>query len=203
MYKKAMTIILIGIMASSIMLTGCSDTASTGNSVGGAPMSGNGASQGGQIAAANKLVGKVTDILGNELTMQVGVLSENFPGAGAGTGGEGAEGERPERPEGGEGGNERPESGPPVEDGSRRAGGETPAEDGSRRAGGGAGEGGEAVDFSEMVELTEEIKIINVPVGTKVMQFANEMTFSQIQKDMYITVDLGENEEISAINILG
>ncbi len=72
-------------------------------------------------------------------------------------------------------------------------------------AGGGMAGGGMTsdTDFSEMIELTDETMTLNIPVGTPVTQFGTEMTFSSITADMYVTISMDENDNITAVNILG
>jgi len=171
-----------------------------------------------------QIVGQVVEVFGNEITLQVGIMDSEFAnkntertmnpeGAKNASGGQGqAEGDNPksggtmsadgEMPAGGN----RPTDGERPEGGTMPSGGERP-EGGSMPAEGANGASGQqgmaAMDFSEMIELTEEIESFNIPVGTKVQQFGSEMTFSQITEDMYITITTDENDTVLAVNILG
>ncbi len=160
---------------------------------------GAGDEEGGQ--RGEQVVGQVIEAFGNEITIQVGSM------AGGGMGGQGempegaGGGERPTNTEG-EGGGERPEGA--TGEGERPEGMERPdGEGGTGMADGGMGGLSEESDYSEIIELTDETVTLNVPVGTPVMQFGTEMTFSQITADMYITISMDAEENITSINILG
>ena len=134
-----------------------------------------------------EVVGQVTEVLGNEIVIQVGTINR-------GEGGDGQSGERPINPEGGGGqsGGGRPSN---PEGGGQNAGGARP----NMPEGGGMS----TQDFSEIIELSEETKTFMIPVGTAVSQFGTEMTFSQIQEEMYITIGLDQDGAVLTVNVLG
>ncbi len=177
--------------------------------------------QGQNQSNQTQIVGLVTEIFGNSLTLQVGEAEGGIMlGGGGASGGErpqGEDGEMPEdfeggeRPQGEDGempegfeGGERPQGG----DGEMPEdfeGGERPSGSGDGANAGGAGMAGatEEQDFSEIITLTDEEVSYTIPVDAPVTQSGTEMTFSQITKDMYISISLDENEQIVSINILG
>ncbi len=173
-------------------------------------------------ARGNSVTGLVTDVVGNEITIQVGEMQGgSMMGGGQIPEGmelpEGVEGERPE--EAGDGMGEmtqeqREEMQGAMQDGEmpegmgeRPEGMELPDDAGGRGEGGGMSGSGmasmEGEDYSEIITLTDESKSFSVPVTTPVVQFGTEMTFSQITEDMYITVMMDDDDNVTSINILG
>ncbi len=208
--KKQNKMILAGCTAVLLLgLTACSSEGADSSAQPAASGGGGGENR----ENLTQTVGLVTEVLGNEISMQVGE-GDFGPGGMGGEGGPGGgsmpEGE--ERPEGAgppEGtsmpeGGERPEGeGPP--EGMEMPEGASMPEGGGRPegAGGGGGAQMEDQDYSEIITLTDETRSYTVPVDTPVMQFGTEMTFSQITADMYITVSTDENDQVVSINILG
>ncbi len=219
-----LTIILAGVLTSCSSETETSqpavETVSQNNADSERPEGGN-QSEGNRQPEGQQTIGLVTEIIGNELTINVGEMENGMSGGGGSEGGfQGGElsegmpqgdGERPEgtqegggeRPEGmAEGGGERPE-------GMTEGGGERP--EGTQEGGGtgrgmtGGGMSGEqsSIDYSEVVTLTDEIKSYSIPVTTPVTQFGTEMTFSQITEDMYISIRTDDEDNVLSINILG
>ena len=148
-----------------------------------------------QIDKTIQVIGQVTEVLGNEILVQIGTMArdENID----------IVGENRERPNTAEGG-EQPPMGGSGERPNMAEGGERPA------MGGGAErpnmpEGGAmgTEDIAQTIELSDETKTFHIPVGTPVSQFGSEMTFSQIQEEMYITIIMDESETILAVNVLG
>ncbi len=180
-------------------------------------------------ARGNAVTGLVTDVVGNEITIQVGEMAGGMGGGmpsgeglpegmelpegaegfgGAGGMGDMTEEERAERQSAMENG-EMPEGmGGRGEDANTEGARPEGMNGGEGAMGGGQGEMGggmaqmEGEDYSEIITLTEEIKTYNVPITTPVVQFGTEMTFSQITEDMYVTIMLDENDNLTSINIL-
>ncbi len=182
---------------------------------GNAPQNGeqNANGEGNMQARGNGTTGLVTDVVGNEITIQVGEMEGGMGGGQMPEGAtlpEGSEGmgdmtqeERAEMQNG-----EMPEGmTPPEGTGDRQQGANGSAQRPEGAGGEGAMGGGiqleEGQDYSEIVTLTDETRTFSVPVTTPVVQFGTEMTFSQITEDMYITVMLDENENVTSISILG
>lgn len=209
-YKKLMTLTLVGLMISTVMLGGCSSNEDEVEEPPKSPMQGEekDTAQNQEARTKNQVVGQVTSVLGNEITLLIGEMSEDFTG--------GTEGDSPKRPEGGTDtappsggekmteGAERPSGGAGPNGGTGPATGDRPS-GGTPPSGGVAGSAGAGagMDFSEMVELGDEEKSFSIPVGTVVKQFGTDMTFSQIQEDMYVTISLNDQDEIVSINVLG
>ncbi len=184
---------------------------------GGAPPNGENG-EGGMQARGNGVTGLVTDVIGNEITIQVGEMENGGMGGGMPEGAGGnmsdmTEEERAEMQAAMENGEmpeemgERPEGmGERPEGAGEGAEGERPEGAGGQGGAGGMGGGMsqmEGQDYSEIVTLTDETRTFNVPVTTPVMQFGTEMTFSQITEDMYITVMIDDSDNVTSINILG
>ncbi len=189
-----------------------SSSAENANSTGNAP-EGRGSVQ---------VVGRVEEILGNEISLQVGEMEGGGPGGGQGAGqgagdtsgagpdaggapeGEGTpEGEGRPEGEGPPEGEGRPEGGGPPEGAASMTEEERTA---MQENGGGQGmQGGMATeqDYSELITLSDEIRSFMIPVDAPVQQFGTEMTFSQITEGMYISVSLDDNDTVVSINVLG
>ncbi len=223
--KKTLTIILAMLVV--VSLSACSDDAQTTSATAQGSFSeaaGDGQAQ--PEMNGSQTVGLVTEVLGNEVTIETGEMQGGAMGGGGempegferGEGGEmpegserGEGGEMPEGFERGEGGempegSERGEGGEMPEGFERGEGGEMPEGfergEGGGMAGGG-GMTGEGTDYSELITLTGETETFTIPVGTPVTQFGTEMTFSQIAEDMYIGVFLDDDDNIISVNILG
>ncbi len=176
----------------------------------------------------NSVVGLVSSVVGNEVTIQVGEMQGGM-GASAqmpdgaempedGERGEMSEdmreqfqnGEMPddfEMPEGTARGEMSEDMRGQFQNGEMPDDFEMPEGATGERQQGGMAQGGMASmseqDYSEIITLTDEERTFNVPITTPVTQFATEMTFSQITEDMYISVMLDESDNIVSINILG
>ncbi len=166
----------------------------------------------------NSVTGLVTDVVGNEITIQVGEMENGGMGEmtqeqrDAMQDGEMPEGMEAPEGAGGGMGEMTQEQRDAMQGGERPEGMEMPEGEGGGRGEGGTAGGGmtgggmasmEGEDYSEIITLTDEIKTFSVPVTTAVVQFGTEMTFSQITEDMYITVMLDESDNVTSINILG
>ncbi len=207
--KKITTIFIL--FAIAITMSGCSDDTQADGAMGQGnmgEMSGNG--QGQPTMSGNQTVGLVTEVLGNEVTIEIGEMqggagamggNGNMPEDGSMPEGAGPpeDGEMPEAGQRGEGGS-MPEGGQRGEGSEMPEGAERPSS-GSMASGGGMM--GEGTDYSELVTLTGETQTFNIPVGTPVMQFGTEMTFSQITEEMYISIALDDEDNVTSVNILG
>ncbi len=174
------------------------------------------------------VVGMITEVFGNEITIQVGSMAAGNQGGmqnGAGM----SDRQEGEMPEGEMPTGEMPEGEMPTGEMSANRGqgnmtsGEGMSEEmmeemqGMREQSGGNASGGmgasgmgsnmmmgtETEDMSELIELTDETATYIIPVGTVVNQFGTEMTFSQLTEDMYITITMDEDDVILSINVLG
>ncbi len=207
--KKTLTLLLAILLVAT--MSACStETQATPDSAQGGVDGSTGDGQGQPARNGNQTVGLVTEMLGNEVTIEVGEMQGGAMGGGGNMPQDGSEQEGAQQPTDGEmpEGFERPEGGemPEGEGGQRGEGGEMP--EGAQRPTGegmasGGGMAGEGTDYSELITLTGETKTYNIPVGTPVTQFGTEMTFSQITQDMYISITLDEEDNITAVNILG
>ncbi len=214
---KRISLILVAILMAT-MFVACSGSEenapaanSTQNAQENAPQNGgqNENGEGNMQARGNGITGLVTDVIGNEITIQVGEMEGGMGGGqmpegmtptegGAGGGmGDMTEEERAEMQNG-----EMPEGMGERQQGEN-GGTQRPEGAGGAGAMGGGMQQAEGQDYSEIVTLTDETRTFNVPVTTPVVQFGTEMTFSQITEDMYITVMLDESDNLTSINILG
>ncbi len=211
--KKFISFVLIMILA--LTLIGCGaeandDLDSLGNQQGG-DMSGD---QTELPDGAIRYVALVTDIVGNYLTVQLGEMQGGMSGGmpeGSFEGGERPEGT--EMPEGGFEGGEMPEGFERGEGGERPEGTEMPEGDfegGEMPEGGMRGESGEfggmsleGTDYSELIELTDEIMEFNIAVGVPVNMYGSEMSFSQITEGMYLTITTDESGTVLSVDLLG
>lgn len=139
-----------------------------------------------------QIVGLVTEVFGNEITIQLGNMEQGQAFAGVNT-------DNVDTTKDSNGSDKKMERGNAEMSEKMKE-----AMDSGGAGGGTRGTGAmPTTDFSEIVELTDETQSFNIPVGTKVQQFGSEMTFSQIAQDMYITITTDENDKILSVNILG
>lgn len=219
------SVALLGILTvGATALSGCGDTTATATEApaqesaqpqGGQEAGQKGGQEGGQEGGATgdraeamqargtMVVGKVTQIFGNEVTIDLaeamemdgmmqnrgeGEMPEGMTGGGRGeVGGEMSEDMMAQRQEAMASGGGRGEGG-------MNAGG---------MATGGGMAAGTTTDMSDSITLTGVEATYSIPVGTAVMQYGMEMSFTQITEKMYISLSVDDENNVLSVNVLG
>ncbi len=176
----------------------------------------------GMQARGTMLVGRVTKILGNEVTIDLaetggmGDMMQNrgegemTGGGGMAAGGEASEemmAQRQEAMASGGGADmkaSRGEGATGAGGGEMSAGrGETGGNAGGGMAAGGNAGGSTTSTVGDSITLTGVEETYSIPVGTAVMQYGMEMSFTQITEKMYISLMVDEENNVLSVNVLG
>ncbi|MFI3174352.1 MAG: hypothetical protein R3Y53_04005 [Bacillota bacterium] len=176
-----------------------------------------GATGEGMQARGTMIVGRVSKILGNEVTidlaeaMETGGMMQNR-GEGEGMAADGGQvGGRGEA--GGEVSEDmmaqRQEAMASGGGGMSAGGGRSEAGMTAGTGGGGMATGcgmasaGTTTDMADSITLTGVEETYSIPVGTAVMQYGTEMSFTQITEKMYISLSVDDENNVLSVNILG
>ncbi len=226
---KLISLLILAVAISSFIACSDTQTASQSNAQNNQTrdesFTSDGAPSGAMTANQNTIIGLVTDVVGNDITLQIGTMvggAQSGMGAGAqnstddnaqngtqpsaqneaGTSSdEGAQGNRPNTGDTQEGATNA--EGRPSD--AQTNGGSQPSGEGAQSGmAGGIGQGNMAEqDYAELVTLTDETKTYSIPVTTPVTQFNTELTFSSIAVDTYISIATDDEGNILSVNVLG
>lgn len=171
-------------------------------------------------ARGTMVVGRVSQILGNEVTIDLaemsndmgammqnrgeGEMAEGMAGGGGMTGGEMPEEMMAQRQEAMTAGGTSEEMMAQRQE-MKSGGGDRTAAGNVGNAGGGmsAGTATTTTNIGDSITLTGVEETYSIPVGTAVMQYGMEMSFTQITEKMYISLMVDEDNNVLSVNVLG